>query len=137
MGKFISIVLMLVSASVYADETATNRGLVSSANIISWITSTFVILFIILILAYLLKKTRFYRVNTGDLRIENQLFLGPKQKIMVVNAYGRMILLGVSANQINYLTDLPCQKSEFDKVLKNSVLQKEQESVQESSDDIK
>ena len=89
---------MLVSASVYADETATNRGLVSSANIVSWITSTFVILFIILILAYLLKKTRFGRINTGDLRIENQLFLGPKQKIMVVNAYGRKVLLGVTVN---------------------------------------
>ncbi|MBQ2381039.1 MAG: flagellar biosynthetic protein FliO [Succinivibrio sp.] len=123
MGKFLSIVLMLLSSSVYADETATNRGLVSSANIVSWITSTFVILFIILILAYLLKKTRFGRVNTGDLRIENQLFLGPKQKIMVVNAYGRKVLLGVTVNQINYLTDLDTNKSDFENMLKGSVLQ--------------
>lgn len=135
MGRIISIALMLVSASVYADETATNRGLVSSANIVSWITSTFVILFIILILAYLLKKTRFGRVNTGDLRIENQLFLGPKQKIMVVNAYGRKVLLGVTVNQINYLTDLDTNKSDFETLLKGSALINDK--PQESSDDTK
>lgn len=135
MGKIISIVLMLVCSSVYADETATNRGLVSSANIVSWITSTFVILFIILILAYLLKKTRFGRVNTGELRVENQLFLGPKQKIMVVNAYGRKVLLGVTVNQINYLTDLDANKSDFETLLKGSALQNDK--PQESSDDTK
>ncbi|WP_406022801.1 FliO/MopB family protein [Succinivibrio sp.] len=135
MGKIISIVLMLLSSSVYADETATNRGLVSSANIVSWITSTFVILFIIMILAYLLKKTRFGRVNTGELRIENQLFLGPKQKIMVVNAYGRKVLLGVTVNQINYLTDLDANKSDFETLLKGSALQNDK--PQESSDDTK
>lgn len=133
MGRIISIALMLVSASVYADETATNRGLVSSANIVSWITSTFVILFIILILAYLLKKTRFGRVNTGELRIENQLFLGPKQKIMVVNAYGRKVLLGVTVNQINYLTDLDTNKSDFETLLKGST--QINDKPQESSDD--
>lgn len=133
MGRIISIALMLVSASVYADETATNRGLVSSANIVSWITSTFVILFIILILAYLLKKTRFGRINTGDLRIENQLFLGPKQKIMVVNAYGRKVLLGVTVNQINYLTDLDTNKSDFETLLKGST--QINDKPQESSDD--
>lgn len=135
MGRIISIALMLVSASVYADETATNRGLVSSANIVSWITSTFVILFIILILAYLLKKTRFGRINTGDLRIENQLFLGPKQKIMVVNAYGRKVLLGVTVNQINYLTDLDTNKSDFETLLKGSA--QINDKPQESSDDTK
>lgn len=133
MRRIISIALMLVSASVYADETATNRGLVSSANIVSWITSTFVILFIILILAYLLKKTRFGRINTGDLRIENQLFLGPKQKIMVVNAYGRKVLLGVTVNQINYLTDLDTNKSDFETLLKGST--QINDKSQESSDD--
>lgn len=133
MRSIISIALMLVSASVYADETATNRGLVSSANIVSWITSTFVILFIILILAYLLKKTRFGRINTGDLRIENQLFLGPKQKVMVVNAYGRKVLLGVTVNQINYLTDLDTNKSDFETLLKGSA--QINDKPQESRDD--
>ena len=66
-----------------------------------------------------MKKTRFVRNNSGKLVILNQLYLGPKQRVVVVKAKNRQIMLGVTQSQITYLTDLDDEKAEFDKVLED------------------
>lgn len=102
-----------------SDETTSGHELSSASQLFTWLLSTFAILAIILVVAYLLKKTRFVRNNSGKLVILNQLYLGPKQRVVIVKAKNRQIMLGVTQSQITYLTDLDDEKSEFDKVLED------------------
>ena len=49
--------------------------------------------------------------------IENQLYVGPKQRVVIVKAGSKKVLLGVTQNQITYLTDVDDVKLEFEKIM--------------------
>ena len=83
-----------------------------------------------------MKKTRFVRNNSGKLVILNQLYLGPKQRVVVVKAKNRQIMLGVTQSQITYLTDWDDEKSEFDKVLEDHTKPNTENSIEQGSHDI-
>ena len=116
---FSLISFLWVGSAAAADDAAADSigPVINTGTIISWMVSTFAILFIIFLMAYLLKKTKFVKVNKGTLGIENQLFLSPKQKVVLIRAGTRKILLGVTQTQITYLADLEDPKLEFEKVM--------------------
>lgn len=115
----LSLCLLSYAGTAVSDETASGHQLSSAGQLFTWLLSTFAILAVILVIAYLLKKTRFVRNSQGKLSIVNQLYLGPKQRVIVVKAKNRQIMLGVTQNQITYLTDLEDEKAEFDRVLED------------------
>ena len=105
MRLLLSLCLLSYAGIAVSDETTSGHELSSASQLFTWLLSTFAILAIILVVAYLLKKTRFVRNNSGKLVILNQLYLGPKQRVVVVKAKNRQIMLGVTQSQITYLTD--------------------------------
>ena len=115
----LSLCLLAYAGIAVSDETTSGHELSSASQLFTWLLSTFAILAIILVVAYLLKKTRFVRNNSGKLVILNQLYLGPKQRVVVVKAKNRQIMLGVTQSHIPSLTDLDDEKAEFDKVLED------------------
>lgn len=119
MRLLLSLCLLSYAGIAVSDETTSGHELSSASQLFTWLLSTFAILAIILVVAYLLKKTRFVRNNSGKLVILNQLYLGTKQRVVVVKAKNRQIMLGVTQSQITYLTDLDDEKAEFDKVLED------------------
>lgn len=106
--------LTILSCNVCLAES----GKTTEGQILTWLLSTFFILAIIFVLAYLLKKTRLVKKNFGRLSIENQLYIGQKQKILLVKAGDKRILVGVTPTNISYLTDYKDEKTEFDTLLK-------------------
>lgn len=117
MRFLLSLCLLSYAGIAVSDETTSGHELSSAGQLFTWLLSTFVILAVILAVAFLLKKTRFVRNSQGKLVILNQLYLGPKQRVVIVKARNRQIMLGVTQNQITYLTDLDDEKNEFDKEL--------------------
>lgn len=112
----IFLLLSIFSSSV----CLASAGKTPESQIITWLLSTFFILAIIFVLAYLLKKTRIVKNSVGKLAVENSLYIGPKQKILLVRAGDRRILVGVTPNSINYMCDYSDEKTEFSKILNNS-----------------
>ncbi len=115
--RLISALSIFAAASVSAAEDKAGGPVLDTASIFSWVISTFAILSLIVALAYLLKKTRFVKVNKGTLGIENQLYVGPKQRVVIVKAGSKKVLLGVTQNQITYLTDVDDVKLEFERIM--------------------
>ncbi len=115
--RLISALSIFAAASVSAAEDKAGGPVLDTASIFSWVISTFAILSLIVALAYLLKKTRFVKVNKGSLGIENQLYVGPKQRVVIVKAGSKKVLLGVTQTQITYLTDVDDVKLEFERIM--------------------
>lgn len=72
----------------------------------SGIGSLFIVLAVIFILAFLLKKTRLINQGQGYMKVVASLTLGNKEKIMVIEIGAKQLLVGVTAGQINLLTEL-------------------------------
>lgn len=115
--RFLCAFGIFAVAPVLAAEDKAGGPVLDTASIFSWVISTFAILSLIVALAYLLRKTRFVKVNKGTLGIENQLYVGPKQRVVIVKAGSKKVLLGVTQNQITYLTDVDDVKLEFEKIM--------------------
>lgn len=123
--RLISALSIFAAASVLAAEDKAGGPVLDTASIFSWVISTFAILSLIVALAYLLKKTRFVKVNKGSLGIENQLYVGPKQRVVIVKAGSKKVLLGVTQTQITYLTDVDDVKLEFERIMSGADAQTE------------
>lgn len=81
-------------------------GLASTAGLLKWLFSTLAVLGVIVFLAYILKKSRLVQRSVGSLKIESQVALGPKERLVQVQVGSRHLLLGVTAGSINLLTEL-------------------------------
>jgi len=46
------------------------------------------------------------KASNPNIKILAQQSIGPRERILVVNVLGRILVLGHSANQINFLTEL-------------------------------
>jgi len=64
------------------------------------------VLFVIIGLAWLLKKTRLINPGQGQMSVMASLTLGTKEKVMVIEVAGEQFLIGVTAGQINLLNKL-------------------------------
>ena len=61
---------------------------------------------LIWVVAYLVKRDVATKASNPNVKILAQQSIGPRERILVVNVLGRILVLGHSANQINFLTEL-------------------------------
>ncbi len=92
------------------------------AGLSSWFFSTLSIVALILVLGYLLKKSKLaVNKRSGELYLETQMAVGPKERLMIVRVRGRSILLGVTAHQVSYLCEVSGREGrEFERELDSS-----------------
>ena len=82
------------------------NNLSTAGGIIKWLLSTIAILGVIVLFAFLLKKSRLVQRSVGPMRLEAQMAVGPKERVVQLQVGERHILLGVTANSVNFLMDL-------------------------------
>jgi flagellar protein FliO/FliZ len=133
----LGVILVFLSSITLAsdkEQNAVSHGpVLDTTAIFSWFISTFAIIMVIFLMAYLIKKSRFVKVNRGSLAIENQLYVGPKQRVVMIRAGSKKMLLGVTQTNITYLCSLEDPKLEFEKIMQ-SPLVKEQETVEDKAE---
>ena len=93
------------SSSNHQGELASG-GLNSAVGIIKWLLSTIAVLGVIFAFAYFLKRSRFVQRGAGPIVLENQIALGPKERVVQVKVGERHLLLGVTSNSVNLICDL-------------------------------
>ena len=76
-------------------------------DILQWLLSLFVVLAVILMLAWIAKKSRVFGSNHQQLQVVATLPLGPKERIMVIKVGNEQVLVGVTGQQISLLKELP------------------------------
>ena len=95
------LILSLFAMPLYAVENNATAGL------LQWLFSSLLVLGIIIALAWGLKKSRLVpQMGRPDFKVLFTLPVGYKEKLMVVQAGEQQLLLGVTAQQISFLTEL-------------------------------
>lgn len=131
--RLVCVFSIIVANQVFAADEKAGGPILDTASIFTWVMSTFIILSIIVIMAYLLKRTKFIKVNKGTLGIENQLYVGPKQRVVIVRAGSKKVLLGVTQTQITYLTDVDDVKLEFERIMSGEDVQTDKSVIENDS----
>ena len=108
---------LMFSSAVCAQENVATRSVTSLKDILLWLISTIVVVVCIFVLAFFLKKFKFVKGKTATLAIVDQLYVGPKQRVVMVKAGEKKILLGVTPNNINYLTEVKDSHDKFSECL--------------------
>ncbi|MFM2189373.1 MAG: hypothetical protein RLZZ452_1329 [Pseudomonadota bacterium] len=61
---------------------------------------------LIWVVAYIVKRDAATKASNPNVKILAQQAIGPRERILVVNVLGRILVLGHSPNQINFLMEL-------------------------------
>ncbi len=104
--KKLSALLSLMLPLCAAAEGAQGTAGVGTGQIVSWLFSTMAVVVFILVLAYIVKKTRVRMGGGGQSRVLSQIPVGPKERIAEVRIAGRRLIVGVTAQNISLLADL-------------------------------
>ncbi|MEB6606399.1 flagellar biosynthetic protein FliO [Aeromonas sanarellii] len=73
-------------------------------SITSWLLSSLMVIGLILVLGFLLKKSKLTQVmGGGQMKVVATLPLGYKEKLMVVKVGEQQLLIGVTPQQVNFL----------------------------------
>ena len=92
-------------AATTAVTTATNPP--PSTSLLQWLVSCFLVIGLILLLAWLLKKSRLvHALAQNQLRVISALPLGNREKLLVVKVGEQQVLLGMTPTNINLLCQL-------------------------------
>lgn len=110
-------------------------GLNTTSGIIQWLLSTIAVLGIIFILAFLIKKSRFVQRSGSSIRLETQMALGPKERIVQVRVGDRHLLLGVTPSNINLILELDNDSQKAAKAAKAAASKEISESYEEDDSD--
>ena len=95
------LILFLFAMPLYAVENNATAGL------LQWLFSSLLVLGIIIALAWGLKKSRLVpQMGRPDFKVLFTLPVGYKEKLMIVQAGEQQLLLGVTAQQISFLTEI-------------------------------
>ena len=95
------LILSLFAMPLYAVENNATAGL------LQWLFSSLLVLGIIIALAWGLEKSRLVpQMGRPDFKVLFTLPVGYKEKLMVVQAGEQQLLLGVTAQQISFLTEI-------------------------------
>ena len=95
------LILFLFAMPLYAVENNATAGL------LQWLFSSLLVLGIIIALAWGLKKGRLVpQMGRPDFKVLFTLPVGYKEKLMVVQVGEQQLLLGVTAQQISFLTEI-------------------------------
>jgi len=78
-----------------------------TAGLLQWLFSSLLVVGLIFVLAWGLKKSRLVpQMGRADFKVLFTLPVGYKEKLMVVQAGEQQLLLGVTAQQISFLTEI-------------------------------
>ncbi|SPT69932.1 Flagellar protein fliO [Anaerobiospirillum thomasii] len=103
-------------ASQSGEDTLKNSSVMTTQGLLNWVLSTFAVLGIILVVAYVLKKVRFMPSATKGINIVSQVSVGPKERVLQLKlADDRQILIGVTAHNVNFLCELNSSEMKGDK----------------------
>jgi flagellar biosynthetic protein FliO len=95
------------TAAAVKDETSLVGSHVSTnMNAASMLLSLLMVLFVIVVSAFLLKRFNLVQTGNADLKVISSLALGNKEKVIVVQVGKKQLLLGVTAQQITLLESL-------------------------------
>ena len=95
------LIFSLFAMPLYAVENNATAGL------LQWLFSSLLVLGIIIALAWGLKKSRLVpQMGRPDFKVLFTLPVGYKEKLMVVQVGEQQLLLGVTAQQISFLTEI-------------------------------
>lgn len=78
----------------------------SDVDLASMLTSLFVVVIIIFISAFLLKRFQLAQPVQGGLKIISSLPLGTKERLVVIQAGDKQVVVGVTPSSINLITEL-------------------------------
>ena len=93
-----AIALLLFAAPALAEAG------VSPPSITSWLLSSLMVIGLILVLGFLLKKSKLTNVmGGGQMKVIATLPVGYKEKLMVVKVGEQQLLIGVTPQQVNFL----------------------------------
>ena len=116
------IALLGLSNSVFAATDAATP----TTDIISMVMSLGVVVVLILVLAFFVKKLKPNLTNSDEFKVVRSLPLGSRERLMVVEIDNAQHLLGVTPHSINYLhkletplteKELPALAKRFSKML--------------------
>lgn len=103
-------------ASQSGEDTLKNSSVMTTQGLLNWVLSTFAVLGIIMVVAYVLKKVRFMPSATKGINIVSQVSVGPKERVLQLKlADDRQILIGVTAHNVNFLCELNSSEIKGDK----------------------
>ncbi len=85
---------------------ALENGLKTGSDLLSWLLSTLVVLAVIVILAFAVKKTRIKFGSGGRMQILSSVSVGPKEKVVELKVGERVLLIGVASGNVSFLCDL-------------------------------
>ncbi|MCD8547352.1 MAG: flagellar biosynthetic protein FliO [Aeromonadaceae bacterium] len=95
-----------LGASVSGAATA-SPGALGLGGLASWLLSCALVIGLILLLGWLLKKTRLNtRLSGSDLKVVASLALGYKERLLVVQVGQQQLLIGATPQQISLLCPL-------------------------------
>ena len=90
-----------------AATTTTTANPPPSTGLLQWLVSCFLVIGLILLLAWLLKKSRLVpAMAQNQLRVISVLPLGNREKLLVVKVGEQQVLLGMTPTSINLLCQL-------------------------------
>jgi flagellar protein FliO/FliZ len=97
--------LILASANVFAQEEIVEVGKHANPNLdaMSMIISLLMVLAIIVVSAWILKKFNIANKSVSGMQVISSLPLGHKEKLVVVQVAEEQLLLAVSGQQINLI----------------------------------
>ena len=107
-GRVIIIAMMiLLPAFTYAaEQPEVGKHVVDGVDAIGMIISLAMVLLVIVIAAFILKRFQGFQQQLNGIKIITSVHLGNKEKLVVVEVSGKQLLLGVTAQQINLLDTL-------------------------------
>jgi flagellar protein FliO/FliZ len=120
------ITLLIWPFSVSSAETKPLVGsqVAGNMDVASMLFSLLMVLAVIFLSAYLLKRFNVVQQQNNSLKVVSTLVLGNKEKVVVVQVADKQLLLGVTAQQITLLDTLETpletnikQPAEFSKTL--------------------
>lgn len=99
--------LATLTTPVFASPVSGAGATAGSANIIQWLLSCFFVIGLILLLAWLLKKSRLMpNLAQSQLRVLSVLPLGTREKLLVVKVGDEQLVLGMTPSNISLLCKL-------------------------------
>lgn len=107
------LALVMGSTSAWAVQAADDAmqrpqsGVVSSADVLQWVTGLIVVLAIFGLFVWLLRKTGNFSVESkNQLAVLSGLSLGMREKLVLVKVGDKQLLLGVTPGRVDKLLEL-------------------------------
>ena len=98
--------ISLPSFATVADKVVVGKNVSSNMDVLGLITSLLIVLGLIVVSAFVLKKFNFAQSNVQGMKVITSLSLGTKERLYVVEVNDQQLLLGVTSQQITLIEKL-------------------------------